>query len=43
MTFKRKCNVEYFYVEIFSCEISAAVVAEEEISLEIKTYEFDYP
>ena len=32
-----------FYVEIFSCEISSAGVAAEEISVMIMTYEFDYP
>ena len=30
------------YVEIFSFEIFAAVVAGEEISVENMTYEFDY-
>ena len=32
-----------FYVIIFSCEILAAVVAWEEISVMIMTYGFDYP
>ena len=43
MTLKIICRVEYIYVEILSCEISAAVVAGQEISLTIMTYEFDYP
>ena len=32
-----------FYVEIFNCEMSAAVVAGEEISVMIMIYKFDYP
>ena len=38
MAFKIIYNGEYFYVEIFSCKISAAVVAGEEIM----AYKFDY-
>ena len=32
-----------FYVALFSCEISTAVFAGEEISVMSMTYEFDFP
>ena len=35
-------NRNIFYVQIFSCAISEAAVAGEEISVMIMTYEFDY-
>ena len=42
MTFKIICKLEYVYVELFSSNISTAVVSEDDMSVETMTFEFDY-